>query len=186
MPVVPVTPPSNTIALAIRRIQELVEVPGEHFLAGFASENLELAAPHRVFVLPLAAVRQRSLARASFAAWRFLVMAGDRVVGGVDINDWAPNPSASVDASPFAFSTARAIDRVEDLPDVPSGQFEFRVLRVNPLYVAACWLVGESEKLVPLEPCPKPLEADRVYEAPDFLDALTGPIIRPFDLRSST
>ena len=79
---------------------------------------------------------------------------------------------------PFVQSTERVLGVVEDFPEVVSGSYEPRMLKIPALYVVALWLKdlrADDDLFVPLDPAPAFLETGRAYREGEFLDALEGP-----------
>jgi hypothetical protein len=179
MPINPVRPPADIVNLAVRHVQTLALAPGPHLLSDVPQEELELAAPHRVYVLPFDAIRDKQLSRAVFAGWRFLVVAGDNVIASAEVLDDAEH-SVAVNAGPFAAATAAAIDDLENLPQVQAGDVELRILKVSALYLVAAWLAGDQQMIIPLEPAPPFVQAGRVYTEQSFFEALSQPAVKPF------
>jgi len=179
MPINPVSPPADIVDLAVRHVQTLALAPGPHLLSDAPHEELELAAPHRVYVLPFDAVRDKQLSRAVFAGWRFLIVAGDNVIASAEVLDDAEH-SVVVNAGPFAAATAAAIGRLENLPEVQAGDVELRILKINALYLVAVWLVGDEQMIIPLEPAPPFVQAGRAYNEHSFFEALSQPAVKPF------
>jgi hypothetical protein len=177
VPVVPVKPPDDLFAKVAERVRSLPET-GTHFLADVPHSGLALVAPHRVFTLSLDAIRDGQFDRAVFAGWRLLLVAEDRVVGAAEVDE--SGEYATVDGSRFAQATGTTLDELDDLPELGDGGYEFRLLKVNPLYMAAAWLVGGNSVVVPLEPAPAFLQAGRAYAERDFLDAFAQPGVKPF------
>jgi hypothetical protein len=179
VPIKPVTPPADIVDRAVRHIHALVLAPDFHLLGDVPQEEVKLAAPHRVYVLPFDAIRDGQLSRTHFAGWRFLIVTGDNVLASADVLDDAEH-SVVVSVGPLARATASVIDRAESLPEVKAGDVELRILRVNALYLTAAWLAGDQQLFIPLEPAPPFVQAGRVYTEDSFFEALNQPGVKPF------
>jgi hypothetical protein len=170
--------------LVAARAQALVLVPGDHFLSDLPTEEVQLTAPHRVYVLDFDALPARQLSRARFAGWRYLLMAGDTIVGSAEAI--GAERAVSVSGGRFPQATADAIQVLERLPEVQTGDFELRLLRLNALYLTAVWVVGETQIVIPLNPAPSWLEAGRSYNESDFFDTLEQAHAKPFGIQRGT
>lgn len=179
MALVPSVPPKQLIDEVSNRIGWLVQAPGDHFLKDLSINGLELAAPHRVYVLPFDAVSRQDLSHARPPGWQFLVLARDTIIASAEVADEAAK-SVAVSGSPFAESIGDVIDRIEDLQEVRGGDYELRILRVNSLYIVAAWVVGDQRMVIPLAPAPEFIETGKVYTERGFLEALNRPGIEPF------
>jgi len=180
MPLNPVEPPEEVSLAAATHVHMLAGTP-ESFLAlaDVERENLELVAPHKIYTLSLeAAAGGARLADAQPGGWRFLVADGERVVASAEVPEEEGRHAPSVNSGAYVQATADAIDRLEEMPEVASGAFEMRLLKVPALYVAAAWLADEGNLVVPLEPAPSYLEPGHAYREEEFLDALREPAQR--------
>jgi len=166
VPTYPVKPPNR-----------LVERVAEH-VGAFAAAT-DIAAPHRVFVLPFEAIHNQRLSDAIFIGWRFLLLNGDIVIGSAEVPAEGEQP-ISVHFDPFAKSTAAVIREIEGLGHLQAAEVELRLLKVNALYLWAIWVVGDKQMLIPLEPAPSFIEAGRRYTERNFMEALAQPGVEPF------
>ena len=178
MAIKPVSLPADITGAAASSLRSLASAVGSALVGDVPVEELELVAPHRVYTLPFSAIRGEGLAAATFAAWRFLIVAGDRVLGSAEVP--ADGGAANVNTGPFARATAEAIDRIEELPEVRAGAPELRILKISALYLVAVWLVGDPQLVIPLAPAPRFVTAGQAYTEAAFLDALSQPGVRPF------
>lgn len=181
------TPPGDAERLAAAGLNEVkstarLKTPGGAALATMGPDQVTLAAPHEVHDVGLdAAAARRPLAESPITGWRYLV---DTPLGTVASSEVAaeatgqPTVFAQLNEGPFVESTARALRQIEEIPEVASGSYEVRMLKVPALYVAALWLKhldGDDDLIVPLDPAPGFLEAGRAYREGEFLDALATP-----------
>jgi hypothetical protein len=179
MPIKPAVPPVDTFDIIASYVQSLALAPGSHFMNNVPQEELELTAPHRVYVLGFNDIRHKMLSRAAFVGWRFLIVAGDRVIASAEsLND--REHSVAVNAGRFVSATAITIDLLENLPEVQAGDFELRILKVNALYLMAVWLTGNRQLIIPLDPAPLFIQAGRQYTERSFFEALDQPGVKPF------
>jgi hypothetical protein len=70
---------------------------------------------------------------------------------------------------PYVEATASAIEVLERTSVVKIGVFDFRLLRIPALYVAAAWLVGTQRLVMPLAPSPNFLEAGSLLPEERFI-----------------
>jgi hypothetical protein len=177
MPIKPVSPPADVTSAAVSSLRSLASAAGPALADDVSAGELELVAPHRVYTLPFGAIRGDQLAATTFAGWRFLIVAGDRVLGSAEVP--AGGGAAAVSTGPFAQATADAIDRIEDLPEVRAGAPELRILKINSLYLVAAWLVGNPQLIIPLTPAPWFVTAGEAYTEAAFFRSLSQPGVRP-------
>ena len=127
-----------------------------------------------------ALVAHRSLADSPTTGWRYLVQTHAGTVASSEVAADAsgqPTVFAQLNEGPFVESTARSLVEVAGIPAVKSGNYEVRMLKIPALYVIALWLKdlgGDADLVVPLEPAPDFLEADRAYLEDEFLGVLEG------------
>jgi hypothetical protein len=178
MPVRVVEPPDAVRRAAAAHVHQLATPHGLFpALREVLLEELALVAPHRIFTLGVDAVLGEGLDRAVPAGWRYLVADRNRIVASAELaGDQGEAPS--LNSGSFVASTASMIDELELKPEVARGDFELRLLKVPALYVVAAWLIGERRLVVPLAPAPSFLEAGRVYDEREFLEALAAPARR--------
>jgi len=182
VPIIPLLPEQGIVDIATAYAGSIVRIPGPHFLSELPSTELELTAPHRIYSLPLDAIRHGQLSIATFAGWRFLLVAGDGAVASVEVLG-TNEQSVSINGGPFVQATADEIERLELLAEVQAEDYELRVLMVNALYLMAAWLVGKTQMIIPLDPAPAFIQAGRAYSEREFLDILSQPNVMPFEWR---
>jgi hypothetical protein len=141
--------------------------------------GLALAAPHDVYSLGLSDLAEGvSLAAATVDGRRFIVMDGDKPIASAEVADQGRGSGFQATEGPYVESTAAALERAEEDPDLDDDDYEIRVLRIPALYVMALWLKNEqggTDVLIPLDPTPSPLEAGRKYAPAELLSALAEP-----------
>ena len=174
MPLTVTGPPSATTAAVAQQLTQLITSPahGGRALAGAA--DVALVTPHAVYTATLDdALAGGVVARATHTDWRYLVQAGERTVALADATTDPAAPAVTqLGEGPFGPATARAINTPEALPQVRTGHYELRTLRVPALNVVAVWLHGADDLLIPLEPAGAGLQAGTVYDAARFEEAL--------------
>jgi hypothetical protein len=170
--------------LVAARAQALVFAPGDHFLSDLPSKEVRLTAPHKVYVLDFDALADRQLSHARLVGWRYLLMAGNTIVGGAEVI--GADRAVSVSGGRFPQATADAIEVIEGLPEVQADDFELRLLRSNALYLTAAWVVGKTQMIIPLNPAPSWLEAGRPYSESEFFDNLEQAHVKPFGIQRGT
>ena len=114
---------------------------------------------------------------ATLVGRRFLVMDGDRPIASAELADQDEGPRISGDRGPLRpQSTAAAIARAEEDPELADGDYEVRVLRIPALYFMGIWLKneqgGQADVVIPLEPAPAGLVAGRSYAPGELLEIL--------------
>jgi hypothetical protein len=137
--------------------------------------GLALAAPHDVYSLGLTDLAEgASLDAATLDGRRFIVMDGDKPIASAEVADEGRGTGFQATEGPYVEATAAAIERAEEDPDL-DDDYEIRVLRIPALYVMALWLKNErggADVVIPLDPAPAPLEAERKYAPAELLSAL--------------
>jgi hypothetical protein len=179
MPINAVVPPADTVDIVANYVRSLALARDSHFMDNVPQEQLELAAPHRVYVLPFNAIRDKKLSRAAFVGWRFLILAGDHVIATAEILSDREH-SVAVNTGRFVSATASAIDLLENLPEVQAGDFELRILKINALYLMGVWLAGDRQIIIPMDPAPPFIRAGKQYTERSFFEALGQPGVKPF------
>lgn len=142
--------------------------------------GLSLAAPHDVYFLGLSDLAKGvSLDAATLVGRRFLVMDGDRPIASAELADQDEGPGFQANEGPYVQSTAAAIARAEEDPELADGDYEVRVLRIPALYFMGIWLKneqgGQADVVIPLEPAPPPLDSGRKYTPEEILSTLAEP-----------
>ena len=174
--------PIHTVTSSPEAIKVVLENVPRHLLAAPANsrsramaesmDNVSVTQPHRVFVASLADVLAKQvLANASESTTRYFLVDNDSEpfaaaeVSGQDF--------AHVNEGPFVGGTARAMIAAEELGQTAPHDYELRLLRIPSLYTVAVWLSAAADDiLIPAEPAPAPLVADRPYNEADFTNAL--------------
>lgn len=141
--------------------------------------GLALAAPHDVYSLGLRDLAEgASLDAATVDGRRFIVMDGDKPIASAELADQGRGSGFQATEGPYVESTAAALERADEDPELAEDDYEIRVLRIPGLYVMALWLKheqGGTDVLIPLDPAPAPLEPGRKYGPVEILSALAEP-----------
>jgi len=146
--------PENGRALAAAGVERLLNQRGDG-----PGPGLRVARPHRSFTCSVADAAVDVVARAAFAAWRYLVFRGEEAVAAVKVEQ-PPEAqtailSSIVSGADFATQLSE-LDWLAALPEVQPVDFELRFLRVRGLWVAAWWLsrgaAGAGEFFLPVPP----------------------------------
>jgi hypothetical protein len=136
-------------------------------VAGGTQGSLDFGGPHRVYVASIEdALKREMLKNARPAGWRYFVLRGETTVATAQVSeDNGERISFSnINFGALAESTARAIEVAQALADVKKRDYDLAVLEVPALYLAVLWLKSTgSNILVPLEPSPRGVEANRPY-----------------------
>lgn len=141
-------------------------------------KSLAISTPHRVAVLELDRIRNRTLrSAAQEKGWRFLVHNGDNVIATINtsLGRKGKHQFGHITEGPFVAGTEQAIRRAEALDAVQNGRFELLLLQAPAIHVVALWLrnlENDADLIVPIRPAPKPLQANRVLSPPKFMAAV--------------
>jgi hypothetical protein len=142
-------------------------------------EQISATVPHAVFNLTLAAAREGKADAARLTGWRFLLAVDEHVLASAETrSEGGLQTFSHVNAGPFVGGTVEALAVAEKVAEADERQLELRLLNVPAVYLMSVWLQpsgGGQEGdavFVPIAPAPTGLEANRVYEQSDFLDAL--------------
>jgi hypothetical protein len=137
---------------------------------------LQIAQPHRVYVVPGEALeRGQLLDAAEPVAWRYLLVDTENAFAAAEVQQRGDGPLvfSEMNEGPFVQSTADVLLRAERLDDVQRGDFELRLLKIPSRYLVALWLHAETADLIlPLSPAPSSLEAGRAYTSGELANAL--------------
>jgi hypothetical protein len=187
MPIRYGAPPEEAEQLASAGVEDVartarMKTSGGASLATTAPEQVSLVAPHEMRTIGLdALVDGRPLAEAPTVGWRYLVDAGAGAVASSEVasdEGGQPTSFALLNEGPYVRSTEASLREVSTLPEVESGDYEVRLLKIPALYVVALWLKdldGDDDLVVPLDPAPPYVEAGRTYREDEFLAALEAP-----------
>lgn len=191
------TPPDDAERLAASGLNEVtrtahLKTAGGAALTTLAPDQVTLSSAHEIHNVGLDAVAgRRPLAESPTVGWRYLVETPAGIVASSEVAADAggrPTAFAQLNEGPFVESTAHSLADVERIPQVESGTYEVRMLRIPALYVAALWLKdldGGNDLIVPLVPAPDFLEAGRAYREAEFLDAIETPARQRLDFDDS-
>jgi hypothetical protein len=141
-------------------------------------EQISATVPHAVFNLTLDTAKEGKLDAARHTGWRYLLAVDEQVLASAETRfESGSQVFSHVNAGPFVAGTVDALAAAEKAADADERQLELRLLTVPALYLMSVWLQpsdddGGDAVFVPIAPAPGGLEANRVYEAGDFLDAL--------------
>jgi hypothetical protein len=138
-------------------------------------DRLALAAPHDVYVLGLDRLAAgAALVDATVVGRRFLVLDGDAPVASAEIA--GDGAELQTTEGPYVLSTASAIARAEQDPELAKADYELRLLRVPALYFVGIWLKREGgagdDVVIPLEPAPEGFVEGRAYPPAELLHLL--------------
>src|SRR5262249_8479311 len=128
-------------------------------LRGATPSQVDVTTPHQVFTMGLDDLTSRAgLEKARPVGWRHLVEADGKPIASAETTvaqDGTTQVPSHVNEGPFVAATAEAAAIAQALPQVATGDFELRLLRVPALYFMALWLHSQAtDLLVPLAPSP--------------------------------
>jgi hypothetical protein len=186
MPLRAAQPPAAAEVIAATNVARLAGSPHAELggLESATAADVSLAMPHPIYTLGLNDLLNRrpidDLGEHDITGWRYLVQDHERTVAGVEL---AVDPETSdvrfaqLQSGPVAESTEATIRGAQERDDVRQQSFEVRLLRVPALYVMALWLNDRDAQqnrdlIIPLDPAPSWLEANRAYSADEFMDTL--------------
>jgi hypothetical protein len=140
---------------------------------------LDLAVPHDVYFLGLSDLADGvSLEAATLIGRRVLVMDGDQAIASAELGTKDNGSEFHSNEGPFVASTATAITRADEDPELAGGDYEVRLLRIPALYFMGLWLKRDgdgNDVVIPLDPAPPPFEPSRKYAPEELLSALREP-----------
>jgi hypothetical protein len=179
----PVEPPQDSVISAREGVSNLLATEAlgggrlQILAVGPETTELELTAPHQVFVMDLdALLANRGLNSAHSVGWRYLVARGTQVVGAAETADRGESDSnrfSSLSRDPHVDRIAEAITSVESWSMGDDSEYELRLLRIPAAYSDNLWLhASNGDYLVPVAPAPPglvPLEAYRPEQVLEIL-----------------
>lgn len=119
-------------------------------------------AAHRVFAATIDDVRGGKLLAGAREGAIGELLVGERV---------AAREGEALHEGPFAAATLDAIEGVA-AEVARTVDYEVRLLRIPALYLAAVWLHGDDEVLIPLSPTPPGVAANEPYDEARLVAAL--------------
>lgn len=188
MPLRAAQPPEAAEIIAATTVARLASPPQPE-LGGPEStvaSDVALALPHPIYTVSLADLLERrsidDLDETAITGWRYLVQENERTVAGVELTvdpETAGVQFSQLQSGPVAESTDATIRTAQALDNVRQHSYEVRLLRVPALYAMALWLNDSDARqnrdlLIPLDPSPSWLEANRTYTADEFMSLLYG------------
>jgi hypothetical protein len=168
----------ETVEVVRSRLSDLARRAGfpQRALSRANPIALALAAPHDIYALGLADLAGgASIEAAERVGRRVLVLDGDQAIASAELAIRDDESALQVNEGPYVESTAAAIRRADQDPDLANDDYEIRVLRVPALYFMALWLKpdrGGDDLMIPLEPAPAPFDRQRKYAPDEILAAL--------------
>ena len=151
MPIRIPDPVPGAVELVRSSLSPLVALPEFRERVGLTGPldalGLSMAAPHHVFTVSLDDAASGDLEGARPDVHRVVALAGDHVLGVVDLAldpQGQPAELRSVSNGPAIESLARVIRSLESLDAVAQGSYELRELQINELNLSAVWLKGED------------------------------------------
>ncbi len=181
MPIHTPTAPQAALDALQSGLGQLRATGGPKFLVALTTGHaapLAQGLPHQSYNLGLDAVQAgRGLEAAQPTSWRFLLGEPSQApTVDAEVRAAAGTQTlAGLNYGPFVAQTFNALQAASSHPDVASGTFELRLLRVPALHVVAVWLkdtTGSGDIVIPLAPAPAGLTAGRHYSAAELGAAL--------------
>lgn len=171
--------PANGAALVRDHLDRISARTNPLSAGGVNFGTLQVSQPHPVYDLGADAIAAGAgLAAAVFSGYRYMIIDGNAAVAAAEIQaDEQGNATrlTHVNTGPFVQATAQALISVGAHPAVSAGSYEVCLLRSAAIYVMALWLKpdsGGADILYPLPPAPPGLEAERPYNADEFMHAI--------------
>lgn len=121
--------------------------------------------------------RERDMKRAKEVGWRYLLKEDQEVIASVDILTKRNEEPvfAQTNEGPYVRGMSKALTRVTEVDVVQRRDFEARVLTIPALRIVALWLKddeGDEDIIMPIEPTPPPLVANREMSVEEFLEVV--------------
>ena len=157
-----------------------------------ATGTLQLGEPQQVFTLDLSdLVAGKDLDAARPTGWRYLVQEGDKVLASAETvaGPRGEQVFSAFNESRFVDSSAKALRKVRETPEVAQGGYELRLLNVPGLYVQALWFhetQGRGDLLQPLAPSPVETPGDKPAPAAVLLKELAAKARVPMEAADRT
>jgi hypothetical protein len=185
----PITLPNAPRRGAARLVDHLTELLREKNVptgmpVEMRLEALSYSEPHPVFYVPLDALAGgKLLDAATQTSWRYLLVQDDMAIAEAELSAGHRVAKSAVKAlkflglthGPFTAATIDALAAAERLPQVASGDFELRLLKVPAVYLAALWLHGaKDDLLIPMGDPPGGLKPNEAYTEAAVKEALRG------------
>lgn len=161
-------------------------------MLGLLAADVTLSFPHQVHAVGLdhLAARQ-TLTDSTVTGWRYLVLAGDRAVACSEVSvgsEAEPSVLELVNVGSSAQSTGSTLQALDEVPEVQSGRYQPRMLKIPALSVFLLWLYpldGGDHLFVALPPVPDFLDLDHIYREEELLDLLEDPVRRSLEFDDS-
>ena len=135
--------------------------------------------PHKVYTIDLASLLAgKRFNGVNLVGWRYMFRGTDQQYQVIEIGvDEATNTHTfhHTNMGDHVDNLIALYDRAGDHPALKEKDYEINILRVPACYVLAVWFKGADhahEFFVPLAPVHHNFEADRSYEADEFMDLL--------------
>jgi hypothetical protein len=133
-------------------------------------DSVTLTTPHQVFTMGLDDLTAGAgLDKARPVGWRHLVQEGGKTIASSETTlaqDGTTHVPSHLNEGPFVAATDAAVAAAQALPQVASGDYELRLLRIPPAYFMGLWLHSTAtDLLVPLAPSPIGQEGQAVPAA---------------------
>jgi len=181
MPVTYREPPPAATEAVQAALDHFAGVPQAqlHALAGTQPAALAPTVPHPVYNVGLSDLvgGGAALPEGRPTGWRYLLRQDDAVVASAETASGSGGEQFShFNRGPFVASTAAALEQVDGLTQTQGRPYEVRLLHVPALHAVSLWLHDDGDPgndlLIPLQPAPPGVEAQRPYAANDLLAIL--------------
>jgi hypothetical protein len=182
------TPPSDSERIALTGLQHMARFAqrtGVPELAAPRVGEARLSAPHSMHHIRLDDLAaRRPLRESAVTGWRYLAMVDAHAVASSEVaadTDGRPAGLQQVNTGPYVGSTELTLQDLAEVAEIKQNTFELRVLIVPALCAVVLWLEqvdGDRNLFVPLAPAPDYLDAGRIYQENELLDAFEGPAQR--------
>ncbi len=139
-----------------------------------AAGNLNLAAPHPIYFVGLKDLAKgKLLSTAKLKGWKYLLLNENEPYATAQLNSNRKKLVFShINQGILVERTVRALAFAENLEEVNENDYELRLIDVPGLYVAALWLHGENDLIIPLLLGSFPIDKFIVYTEGEFIDLL--------------
>lgn len=176
MPIIFATPPQEGETLVRKGLTQTTARSVDFAAAVSGATGPDIIDPHMVYDLGADRLAKgEDLTAARQTGFRYLVGPEPGPVAAAEIQPDTVAGShflAQVNQGPYVTATAKALQSARALAEVAQGTYEVCLLRSAAIYLMALWLKskgGKADIIIPLDPAPPGLEAEKPYTVADFL-----------------
>jgi hypothetical protein len=173
-------PPEQGLDIIRTKLGSLVDhhTSVAYNMAMGGTENVDVAAPHRMYFIGLEDVANgHLLSAAEVTGWRYIIVRGDDPMAAAELGIDQLGGSlefSQLNQGPFVSSTIEGVSIAADLDTVRNNNYELRLLKIPSLYIIALWLhsQGAQDIIIPIPPTRPELTPYDSYSEESFLQAI--------------